>query len=315
MKEIHLAPLQGLTDVVYRRLFAEYYGGVDYCYTPFIRIERGDIRQRDLKELDADELQNLVPQILPANGEEVERLTQAIVERGYKRIDVNMGCPFPPIASHGKGCVLFNKPEQIREILSTLRKHNDIEYSLKIRLGFTDVNQWKEVIDDINDTQLRHVTVHARYGKQQYKGECDKEAFREFLGACKHKVIYNGDLTTVEQVRDIETMFPEVAGVMIGRGILSNPSLALELRGEKAKGTDDFRRFHAELLDAHVQHMTGDKQVLAKLDTYWEYLYQQAPHRLLKNIHKAKTLDVYQSAVAALLHAIDHPEKYQSAEE
>lgn len=315
MIEIHLAPLQGLTDTVYRRLFSDYYGGVDYCYTPFIRIERGDFRQRDIKELDADELPNLVPQILPANAEELVRLTDEVVAHGYRHIDVNMGCPFPPIAAHGKGCVLFNKPEMIKEILAAMRERPDVEYSLKIRLGFADCYQWRNVIEDINQTHLRHVTVHARYGKQQYKGECNKVAFGEFLAACKHKVIYNGDLTTVAQVNAIEAEFPAIAGVMIGRGILANPSLALEIRGEKAKDTNDFRRFHAELLDAHVQHMTGDKQVLAKMDTYWEYLYQQAPHRLIKNIHKAKSIDVYQSAVAALLYAVDHPEKYQSDNE
>lgn len=315
MIEIHLAPLQGLTDTVYRRLFADYYGGVDYFYTPFIRIERGDFRQRDIKELDADELDNLVPQILPANADELVRLTDEVVAHGYKRIDVNMGCPFPPIAAHGKGCVLFNNPEMLRSILAAMRERTDVEYSLKIRLGFTDCNQWKDVIDDINRTPLRHVAVHARYGKQQYKGECDKHAFGEFLAACSHKVLYNGDLTTVDQVRAIETEFPSVAGVMIGRGMLANPSLALEIRGQKPKDTNDFRRFHAELLDAHVQHMTGDKQVLAKMDTYWEYLYQQAPHRLLKNIHKAKSIDVYQSAVASLLYAVEHPEKFSNGNE
>lgn len=308
MYEIHLAPLQGLTDTIFRRLFDDYYGGIDYCYTPFIRIERGDFRARDLKELEADELKNLVPQILPANGDEVIRLSEAIIERGYNRIDINMGCPFPPIAAHGKGCVLFNYPDRISDILAAASSMTDVEFSLKIRLGFTSCEQWKDVIEDINDTPLRHVTVHARYGKQQYKGECDKEAFGEFLEACKHKVIYNGELKTKADVDEITSRFPNIAGVMIGRGILANMSLAREIRGEATLDTNNFRRYHAELVDAHAQHMSGgDVQILGKLKPYWEYLYQEAPHRLHKNIQKAKTLDVYLASVAALLHAIDHP--------
>lgn len=307
MYEIHMAPLQGLTDTTFRRLFADYFGGIDYCYTPFIRIERGDFRVRDLKELDADELSNLVPQILPSNGEEVKRLSQAIIERGYNRIDINIGCPFPPIAAHGKGCVLFNFPERIKEILAAARSISDVTFSLKIRLGFTSCDQWKDVIDDINNTPLSHVTVHARYGKQQYKGECDKEAFGEFLSACKHKVIYNGDLKTKEDVESIVNQFPNIAGVMIGRGLLSNLSLARELRGDSVLDTNNFRRYHAELVDATVQKMSGDVQILGKLKPYWEYLYPEAPHRLHKNIQKAKSLDIYLAAVSALLHAIDHP--------
>ncbi len=300
-KEIHLAPLQGLTDVVFRRLFMHYYGGADYCYTPFIRIERGDIRQRDLRELDADELPNLVPQILPANADELNLLTEAIASRGYKRIDINMGCPFPPIAAHGKGCVLFNYPDRLRSILSAAAHNSNIEYSLKIRLGFTSCDQWQEVISDINNTPLRHITVHARYGKQQYKGECDKNAFREFLNQCKHPVIYNGDLLTTADVDDICNQFPEIKGVMIGRGLLADPTLFCQLKGLEVPTTDTFRRFHSELLDAHISHMSGDKQVLGKMKPYWEYLFPNAPKRLHKNIQKANKIDLYTAAVAALI--------------
>lgn len=309
-KEIHLAPLQGLTDVVYRRLFMHYYGGADYCYTPFIRIERGDIRQRDLRELDADELSNLVPQILPANADELNRLTEAIASRGYSRIDINIGCPFPPIAAHGKGCVLFNHPDRIRDILSAATHNTNIEYSLKIRLGFTSCQQWQDVIDDINNTPLRHVTVHARYGKQQYKGECDKEAFSQFVHACRHKVIYNGDLISTTDVENICNQFPEIAGVMIGRGLLADPTLFCQLKGLQVSDTNTFRHFHSELVSAHINHMSGDKQVLGKMKPYWEYLFPNAPKRLHKNIQKANKIDLYTSAVAALLYAVDNPEEF-----
>jgi len=307
-KEIHLAPLQGLTDVVFRQLFQKYYGGADYCYTPFIRIERGEIRQRDLRELDADQLPNLVPQILPANAQEVVRLTEAIVDRGYKRVDINIGCPFPPIAAHGKGCVLFNYPDRIREILLAAQQLSEVEFSMKIRLGFTSCQQWEEVIDDINNTPLRHITVHARYGKQQYKGECDKEAFGQFLQACKHKVIYNGDLHTTADVENIEKQFPQIAGVMIGRGVLADMTLICKLRNAEIPTTDVFRQYHSELVAAHIGHMSGDKQVLGKMKPYWEYLYPEAPKRMHKNIQKANKIDAYTSAVATLLYAIDHPE-------
>lgn len=300
-KEIHLAPLQGLTDVVYRRLFNHYYGGIDYYYTPFIRIERGEIRQRDLRELDADELPNLVPQILPANADELHTLTNAITERGYNRIDINMGCPFPPIAAHGKGCVLFNYPDRIRNILGAAAEITNVEFSMKIRLGFTSCDQWTDVIDDINNMPLRHITVHARYGKQQYKGECDKEAFAAFAKACKHKVIYNGDLCSVTDVENICQQFPTIAGVMIGRGILADPTLPLQLRNMQLPTLDAFRRFHSEMTDAHIQHMSGDKQVLGKMKSYWEYLFPNANKRLHKNIQKANKVDAYMSAVSALL--------------
>lgn len=310
-KEIHLAPLQGYTDIVFRRLFASYFGGVDFYYTPFIRIERGDFRQRDLRELAADELDNLVPQILPANADELNRLTDVVCENGYKRIDVNIGCPFPPIAAHGKGCVLFNYPDRLREILSAMANRTDVEYSMKIRLGFTSADQWREVVDNINDTPLRHVTAHARYGKQQYKGECDMAAFGQFVEACKHKVIYNGDIRSVEKAEEICCQFPTLLGIMVGRGVLSDLSLARKMKGLEELDTNNFRRFHSELVDAHQQHMSGDKQLLGKLQPYWEYLYPEAEHKLRKNIMKANKLDVYLNSVAQLLRVIDQKEKQE----
>lgn len=111
MIALHFAPLQGYTDDVYRRLHHQLVGGVDFYYTPFVRLEHGAPRSKDLRDIAPEHNENVpvVPQIIAANLAEFRTLTQLIVEKGYQRIDLNMGCPFPLQAKHGRGCGLLAK--------------------------------------------------------------------------------------------------------------------------------------------------------------------------------------------------------------
>lgn len=302
--EIHFAPLQGLTDVSFRRLHASLYGGVDFYYTPFFRIERGLFRKRDLRDLADDALPNTVPQVLPGSADELRRLCEPALEKGIKRVDINIGCPFPPVMAHGRGAALINNPDKLEDVLRGVADMaSDVEFSLKMRFGYDSTEQWKDVIDMINGTPFRHVTMHARYARQQYGGECDIEAFAEFAGSCKHPVIYNGDLHTVADVEAIIARFPGLRGVMIGRGLIADPSLALRLRGQEPKDDKStLRELHDGLVADAQARMTEPRQVAEHMKPYWEYFCHE-PERLrreLKAIKKSNTADKYTAAAAAL---------------
>lgn len=302
--EIHFAPLQGLTDVSFRRLHAQLFGGVDFYYTPFIRIERGLFRKRDLRDLADDNLENLVPQVLPCSAEELEKLCEPILAKGGKRVDVNIGCPFPPVMAHGRGAALINNPDALADVLAGISKlSSDIEFSLKMRLGYSDASQWEAVIDAINDTPLRHVTMHARIAKQQYRGECDLEAFDRFVAKCKHHVIYNGDLLSVKDVEDAIHRWPSLRGVMIGRGLLADMSLARKLRGDDvADFATAFRQLHDGMFSDAQSRMTEPRQVAEHMKPYWDYFCQDdAFRRDIKAIRKAHTADQYEAAAIPLI--------------
>ncbi len=302
--EIHFAPLQGLTDVSFRRLHAQLFGGIDFYYTPFIRIERGLFRKRDLRDLADDTLENLVPQVLPDSAEELERLCEPILAKGIRRVDVNIGCPFPPVMAHGRGAALINNPDALAGVLTGVAKlSSDIEFSLKMRLGYSDPAQWESVIDSINDTPLRHVTMHARIAKQQYRGECDLEAFDRFFSKCKHPVIYNGDLLTVKNVEEAISKWPSLRGVMIGRGLLADMSLARKLRGEDvADFASSFRQLHDGMLSDAQSRMTESRQVAEHMKPYWDYFCKdEVFRRELKAVRKARTADQYEAASVPLI--------------
>ncbi len=306
--EIHFAPLQGLTDVSFRRLHASVYGGVDFYYTPFFRIERGLFRKRDLRDLADDELPNIVPQILPGSAEELKKLCEPARNKGCKRIDINIGCPFPPVMAHGRGSALINNPDKLEDVLHGVDEmSSEFEFSLKMRLGYDSTEQWKDVIDMINGTPFRHVTMHARYARQQYGGECCREAFAEFYERCAHPVVYNGDLLTEQDVMSIVTDFPNLRGVMIGRGLLTDRSLARRLRGmEPLDEKAALRELHDGIVVDAQARMTESRQVAEHMKPFWEYFCtdKEAHHRELKAIKKSNTADKYIAAAAALLNNI-----------
>ncbi len=301
--EIHFAPLQGYTDVAFRRAHAKIYGGVDFYYTPFIRIERGVFRKRDMRDLADEEMENCVPQVLPGSGEELKRLCEPIVESGFKRVDINVGCPFPPVMAHGRGCALLNNPEKLIDILDAVRVFGgDVVFSLKMRFGYDDFTQWRDVIDAINETPLRHVAMHARVAKQQYRGECNWEEFDDFMGKCKLPVLYNGDIRTLEDAERVVGRWPNVRGVMIGRGLIADLAFAQKLRGnDVADERERFRNFHNELYSEAAGRMTEGRQVAEHMKPYWEYFCVGADRRVLKMIKKARTGEEYLGVVNSFL--------------
>ena len=89
---IHFSPLQGYTDRIYRNAFAHYFGGVEVYYTPFIRVEKGALRKRDLRDIEPETntVADLIPQILPGSADEFRLLTDAVGGKGYRQIDINL---------------------------------------------------------------------------------------------------------------------------------------------------------------------------------------------------------------------------------
>ena len=168
---IEFAPLQGYTTALYRQLHHAMWGGVACYYTPFVRIEKGEFRRKELIDIAPENNTNtpVVPQMLPGDAGELKRLVTLFRENGYSRADINMGCPFPPVALHGRGSGLLPHKEKVAEIMKAVREEREVQFSVKMRLGWEDKNEWRDLIDILNDTSLTHITIHPRIGRQQYK--------------------------------------------------------------------------------------------------------------------------------------------------
>ena len=277
---IHFAPLQGYTDAVYRRAHARIFGGIETYYSPFVRMEHGEIRRKDARDIEPDNNPDLhlIPQLIAPDADKLEHIMSLFIEKGYQEADINLGCPFPMLARRHNGSGMLPYPEEVKALLSeAIDRHPDIRFSVKLRLG-----------------------------KQQYKGEVDLEGFEAFYKECTHPLFYNGDLHTANDIRSITTRFPRLAGIVIGRGLLANPALALEYKQGTPISSDEMAKkvgqLHTEVFNAYQELLQGgEAQLLMKMKSFWEYLLPDGDRKARKTIHKTSKLANYQSAVSNLL--------------
>ena len=301
--KIFAAPLQGFTEATWRNVHNETYGGIDTYITPFIRIEKGEIRNKDIRDTEKknNTVPHLIPQIIAATPDELLPIAEFIAKEGYCEADINMGCSFALQVRKQHGAGLLPHPEAVAALMKATGEMPEIKFSVKMRLGWDDKEEWRNILPILNDTPLTRITLHPRLGREQYKQPADREEFARFYEECRHSLVYNGDLTTLEEMNRTAEEFPRLEGLMVGRGLLGNPALGKEYKeqrnlshGEKASL---LAAFHDKFYQAITPRLQGNTQILSKLKPYWEYLLPDMEKRDRKAIIKASTAEKYLAAV------------------
>ena len=306
MLPIHFAPLQGHTDDVYRRIHHQLVGGIEHYYTPFVRVEAGDIRSKDRRDIDPKNNVGIpmIPQIIFKSLKEFLFLLNEMEALGYRAIDLNMGCPFPLQARHGRGSGLLAHPDIVAEVADIIKARPELTFSVKMRLGWENTEEWTPILDILNDTPLAHIALHPRTGTQQYKGSIHREIFERFYETCRHPLLYNGDLTTLEQLHAMEKCYPRLAGLMIGRGLLARPTLAREYAERREWSHEEhihtLRLLHSKLMEEYARIVKGEAQLHNKLRPYGEYTEPLIGHKPHKKIMKSGNLRNYLNAIEEL---------------
>lgn len=311
--EILFAPLQGYTEAEYRMAHHRHIGGVDNYYIPFVRTEHGKLLRRDVRVLErAEEDDSLIPQtpqIIASAPTEAAVTVEEILSHGLRHINVNMGCPFPPLASRGKGAGILPHPDKVRALLDEVLDKAEgagATVSVKMRSGWEKMQEGMYLLEILNPLPLTHIIMHPRLGRQGYKGECDMEAFDRFENECERPLYYNGDLLTTDDITGITERYPNIKGVMIGRGLLANPALGTEYRNgtpmDERSRLAAIAKIHNEVYAACEARIEGGQsQLVKKMQAFWEYLLPEGDRKAHKAIRKATTTDAYLRAVNVLL--------------
>ena len=300
---LFFAPLQGYTDAVYRNCHRQVFGGVEAYYTPFVRLERGEFRSKDLRDIDLGENRTVmpVPQLIAGTPREVEAILSLFEAKGYRDADLNLGCPFPMLAKRHKGSGILPYPGEVSALLEAAASCPQITLSVKLRLGWEDPQECLALLPLLNEAPLSRITLHPRLGRQQYKGETDSEAFGTFYEGCRHPLVYNGDLCTLEDMFATRHRFPRLSGLMLGRGMLARPWLAEEYVSGYTLSEEEIRervaRFHALLFRRYESVLQGEAQLVGKMRTLWEYLLPDMERKQKKRVLKCTCLDVYRAVL------------------
>lgn len=296
---IYLAPLQGFTDYAFRSVFSKLFGTPDASFSPFIETHKPDSRTfRDVTP-DRNTLGDLVPQILGNDAAEMIPIIKQLQEMGYNEINWNLGCPYPMVTKKQMGAGLLTSPKRIDSILATVFAETNGKFSVKMRLGLTNNDEWKALVPVLNRYPLHELIIHGRTAAQMYKGEVDIAAFTEFSKQIVHPVCYNGNIFSLEDFTRLSAELPHIERWMLGRGLLANPLLMQEIKTGVKSTSEDVRKalgnLHNHLIEINTQRLNGSSHVLNKMKPYWEYfsLSIEGHEKGLKKIKKSVTLDAY----------------------
>lgn len=306
MQEISLGPFQGITDVYYRRLFHTYFGGIDRFYTPFFTgfvrsLSNGNPPEEISPRL--NDFQATIPQILSKEAEEILQFGKVCSQLGFSEINWNLGCPYPRVANKKRGSGLLPYPAEIEKILNQLNGNLPVGLSIKCRLGFYSADEMDALSHIFNAYPLTELIVHARIGKQLYKGAVLEDAFATLQGKIKATLVYNGDVFSTEHFGHFQQRFPEINRWMLGRGLLANPFLAQEIKGcchyTSIEKMEIIRRFMDELFLIRLKNAGGNLSCLGRMKELWSYMVWSfdVPIVAWRHIRKARTIEEYTSAM------------------
>ena len=298
--QIYLAPLQGFTDFIYRKCYHLVFPGIDAFFIPYISVQNESILNKYKREILAENnpQDRVVPQVLVKNANEILLLAELVKDTGYEEINLNLGCPYPMVTNRRMGAGMLPHPEILEEILTVFFEKTDLKLSVKLRAGLTSPKEIKSVIPVLNRFPLTEVILHSRIAKQLYSGTINYEAFDVVKSELNHNLIYNGDITTVGDFREIRIKFPGISGIMMGRGVLMNPFLPAEIKGKCFTATEKKEKlieFHQLMVDDYAGIMDNEGNVLNKMKQFWSYFISNFPgsQKYYKQLKKARSLKVY----------------------
>lgn len=307
------SPLQGFTDFRFRNAFDKYFGGIDTFYAPYIRLNgKLEIKpgyHRDLLPQN-NKVKELIPQIMTNDADEFLFVSKYVQELGYKELNWNLGCPYPMVTKRGMGSGLICEPAKIDDILNKVHQESDIIVSMKMRMGYENPEEILDVFPILNKYPIKNVAIHARIGKQLYKGGVDLDSFQRCLDNTTQKIYYNGDITSVDKFNELKERFPNITHWMIGRGLIADPFLPNMIKTNNQNYPENrievFGKFHDTLYNDYESALSGQSHVLIKMLHFWEYFSTtfSNPHKIFKKIKKAKNILAYQAAVREILDGV-----------
>ena len=308
-RPLMLAPMQGLTN---RALRAYFINSVrpDVVFTEFMRVNPVAAVERlsaaDRREVAAaEEGVPLVVQLVGHGREALASAARAAQEAGAVHINLNMGCPYGRMTSGLTGGGMLRRPADLAEIIPALRDAIGGSFSVKLRAGYDDPDQVFSLLPLFESSGVDFLVLHPRTVVQKYGGTADHGVTARVVRETRLPVIANGDIWSVAQGRQVLEQ-TGAAGLMLGRGAITDPLLFQRLRGRAnpAPGVDERRtelgRYLREMLTRYSGLFCGDVQVVSKLKALVCNVDDPELARAIKELRRAKSLRAFEAALQGL---------------
>lgn len=301
----YFAPLEGLTDSIYRRLHHKYFPGIDKYFTPFFSptVHR-QLTPREQRELPpADSLgYTVVPQLLTKNPEDFLWMAQQCRDLGYQEVNLNLGCPSGTVTAKGKGSGMLRELAELDSFLDAICKAAPLPVSVKTRIGFTYPEEFYQILPIFNRYPIKELTVHPRVRDALYKGSVDMAMFSYAAENSRAPLCYNGNLCTRGQIDAFSKAFDSVDRVMLGRGLIADPGMFSPENANSAT----MEAFYGELLEEYLSAFGGSRNAMFRLKEHWRYLASkfEGSEKLYKKLRKTTDLAEYKQITAEIFHTL-----------
>lgn len=257
-----LAPMEDVTDVVFRHVvaeagspdvfFTEFTNSESYCHPDGIKSVRGRL-------MFTEDEQPIVAHIWGDNPENFRKMSIGMAELGFKGIDINMGCPVPNVAGRGKGSGLILRQDVAAELIEAA-KAGGLPVSVKTRLGYKEVDEWKEWLTHILKQDIANLSIHLRTRKEMSAVDAHWELIPE-IKALRDEIAPNTLLTINGDIPDRQVGLElaekyGIDGVMIGRGIFKNPfAFEKEAKEHSPEEYLDLLKLQLDLQDKYAEEL------------------------------------------------------------
>lgn len=315
--KFYLAPMEGITTYIYRNALHRYYGGVCCYYTPF--LSNKVLSSKEIRDICPENNEGLqvIPQIMTNNADTFVDIANTLqTTYNYHEVNLNLGCPSGTVVAKKRGAGFLSEPDKLDQFLDTIFSKCPIDISIKTRIGIESEFEWEDLLNIYKKYPIKELIIHPRFQKEFYKGKPHWDSYKlavSMLSSTNIPLCYNGDITSMESYDAFCKDNTTTQAIMIGRGLLANPCLALQLLSETADTTNTaqltsqqlktFADFHEEILAGYIDYMSGQQPVLFKMKELWSYMgqYVHANEKQLKMIRKTKQLAEYKEIINRIL--------------
>ena len=301
----YFAPMEGLTDSIYRRLHHKYFSGITRYYLPFLSptVHRS-LTPREARELPRANTvtYHAVPQLLTKVPEDFLWAAQQCQDLGYEEVNLNLGCPSGTVTAKGKGAGMLRDPDSLDMFLDSIFASAPMPISVKTRLGYENPEEFPRILEIFNRYPIKELTVHPRVRQAFYAGKVDMDSFRYCLENSRAPVCYNGNLCTVKQIEAFRNDFPQVESVMLGRGLIGDPGM-LSPQGTTIAALEPFLE---ELFETYQEVFGSSRNAMFRMKENWHLLLYrfEGSEKLGKRLRKTTDVTEYKSIVHDILHTL-----------
>ena len=211
------------------------------------------------------------------------------------------------MTAKGKGAGFLAHPDELDRFLDEIFSACTVPVSIKTRLGVHEPEEFDRLLEIYNRYPVHELTIHPRVRQDFYKGRVRESDFAAALPHCVMPVCYNGDIVSERDAQEVSARYPALSAVMLGRGLLGDPSLVTRLTGGKRADKAQLQAFHDTLFARYCEAFGDGRIAMLRMKELWFYfenLFENSA-KPAKSIKKAKNAAEYEKAAAALFSTCD----------